>query len=164
MLATLTFIHVALSLIGLASGFVVIHALLESRLPEGWTRVFLVTTVLTSVTGFFFPVRELLPSHIVGILSSIVLAVSLAALYGRRLAGGWGRTFAVTAVAAQYLNFFVFVVQLFLKVPALNALAPTQTEPAFGAAQGLALVVFAWLAFRVGRKPPAPSLGAAARA
>jgi hypothetical protein len=160
-MTTLTFIHVALSLVGLASGFVILYALLESRWLEGWTRIFLATTIATSVTGFFFPFRELLPSHAFGILSLIALPIAIAARYRFHLAGPWGRTFAVSVVLAQYLNFFVLIVQLFVKTPALRALAPTQSEAPFVAAQTVALAAFAWLAVRLARKSMAQSLGPA---
>ncbi len=141
-LTIFTIFHVALSLVGIASGFVVVYGLLTSNRLAGWTRVFLWTTVLTSVTGFFFPVHKFLPSHAVGILSLILLAVAIFALYRRQLAGGWRRTYVITAVLALYLNFFVLIVQLFEKVPALKALAPTQTEMPFKIAQLVALTVF----------------------
>jgi hypothetical protein len=133
--------HVLISLIGIASGFVVIFAFLGSRLSS-WTRVFLATTVLTSATGFLYPVHKFLPSHAIGILSLLFLGLAIFALYARRLAGGWSRTYVISAVISQFLNFFVLVVQLFLKVPALKALAPTQTEPPFKIAQLCTLVVF----------------------
>ena len=126
-LSAFTLFHVILSLVGIGSGFVVTYGLLESKRLDRWTAVFLSTTALTSVTGFLFPVRHFMPSHGVGIVSLIVLAIALLARYRYGLAGGWRRTYAITAVIAQYLNFFVLIVQLFLKVPALHALAPTQT-------------------------------------
>jgi hypothetical protein len=109
--------------------------------------VFLVTTILTSVTGFFFPVERLLPSHIVGIISLVVLAVSLVALYVRRLAGASRWVYVSTAVFALYLNVFVLVVQAFLKISFLEALAPTQGEPPFAIAQGVVLLAFVVLGF-----------------
>jgi hypothetical protein len=136
------FVHVAISLVGIASGFVVIWGLLVARRLDGWTAVFLATTVATSVTGFFLPAEQLLPSHVVGIISLAVLAVAIVARYQRRMAGGWRRTYVIMAVAAQYLNFFVLVVQSFQKVPALHELAPTQSEPPFAIAQLIALVAF----------------------
>lgn len=104
--------------------------------------MFLATTILTSVTGFLFPFTKLLPSHVVGIISLVLLAIATFALYGSRLAGIWRPIFAVTATLSLYLNVFVLVVQSFLKIPLLNALAPTQTEPAFLLAQGATLVAF----------------------
>lgn len=142
MLTIFTLFHVALSLFGIGAGFIVVFGLLGGKLLNGWTPLFLVTTVLTSVTGFLFPVHHFLPSHGVGILSLIVLAVAIYALYAKHLAGGWSRIYAVNAVIALYLNFFVLIVQLFLKVPALKALAPTQTEFPFKATQIAALTFF----------------------
>lgn len=139
-----TIFHVALSLIGILAGFVVAYGLLTANRLDVWTKVFLWTTVLTSVTGYFFPVHKLLPSHILGAISLVVLALCIYARYSRKLVGGWSRTYAITAVMALYLNVFVLVVQLFEKVPALHALAPTQTEEPFKITQ---LVV--WLAFVV---------------
>ncbi len=138
--------HVALSLVGIAAGFVVVFGLLAAKRLPGWTAVFLWTTVLTSVTGFMFPVHHLLPSHIVGIISLIALALAIYALYTRKLAGGWRGVYVIDAVIAQYLNFFVLLVQLFQKVPALKALAPTQSEAPFKVTQLVTLVVFVVLA------------------
>jgi hypothetical protein len=141
-LTIFTLFHVLISLIGIASGFVVVFGLIAGKQINGWTPLFLWTTVLTSATGYLFPVHKLLPSHIVGAISLLLLGAALYALYSRRLAGGWRRTYAITSVLALYLNFFVLVVQMFLKVPALHALAPTQTEPAFKLTQLVVLVLF----------------------
>jgi len=141
-LKTFTLIHVLISLIGIGSGLVVLFGWLTRRQFNGWTVLFLVTTILTSVTGFFFPVDHPLPSHIVGIISLVILAVALLARYVFHLAGAWGRIFVVTSVIALYLNVFVLVVQMFLKIPALTSLAPTQTEPPFLVAQLLVLLLF----------------------
>jgi len=141
-LATLTVGHVLISLIGLGTGFVVLWGLLSSKLLKRWTAVFLATTIATSLTGFLFPAHRVTPGHVLGVLSLIVLAVAVFALYKRHLAGRWRAAYVVSAVTAQYLNFFVMVVQLFLKVPALKALAPTQTEPAFAIAQLITLAAF----------------------
>ena len=140
--SSFTLLHVLISLIAILSGIVVVIGMTSSSRLEGLTALFLATTALTSVTGFFFHTAKLLPSHIVGIISLVVLAVSISALYLYRLAGAWRWIYVVTAVAALYLNVFVLVVQGFLKVPALHALAPTQNEPPFKIAQGLALVLF----------------------
>ncbi len=145
-MTALTLVHVALSLVGIGTGFVVVFGLLAAKRLVGWTSVFLATTVLTSITGFFFPFHRLLPSHVVGMVSLIVLAVAIFALYVRRLAGPWRRTYAISAVIALYLNFFVLVVQMFLKVPALKALAPTQSEPPFQVTQLIVLALFIVLA------------------
>jgi len=137
-----TFAHVLISLMGIVSGFVVLFGLLNAKRLEGWTSIFLVTTVATSVTGFGFPIDIILPSHIVGIISLVVLAVAIIARYAFRLAGPWRVVYVIGAGIALYLNVFVLVVQLFRKVPALNALAPTQSEPPFALTQGAVLVVF----------------------
>jgi len=144
-MATYTILHVAISLVGIFSGLIVLHGLLTARRLEGWTIVFLSSTVLTSATGFGFPADKLLPSHIVGVLSLAILAVAIFARYGRHLAGRWRPTYVLTAMAALYLNVFVLVVQLFLKVPALKALAPAQTEPPFVVTQAVVLAAFAAL-------------------
>jgi len=138
----LTFAHVVLSLIGIAAGFVVILGFFTSQKFDAWTAVFLGTTILTSVTGFFFPFHKLLPSHVLGVISLIVLPIAIYALYSRKLAGGWRRTFVITSVIAQYLNVFVLIAQLFDKVPALHALAPTQSEPPFLITELINLAVF----------------------
>jgi hypothetical protein len=141
-MSAFTLFHVVLSLAGIAAGFIVLFGLLTSRPMDSWTAIFLATTVLTSVTGFLFPVHKLLPSHVLGIISLVLLAVAIYARYGRRLGGAWSRTYAATAVLALYLNVFVLIVQLFEKMPALKALAPTQTERPFKHTELLALVVF----------------------
>ncbi len=134
-IATFTAVHVVLSLVGILSGFVVLFGMLGGKRLDGWTVLFLASTVATSVTGFFFPVDHFLPSHAVGILSLVVLAVAILARYALRLAGAWRRIYVVGAVIALYLNVFVAVVQAFQKVPALKAMAPTQSEPPFLVAQ-----------------------------
>src|SRR6267378_6717855 len=130
-ISTFTFVHVLLSLVGIGSGFVVMYGLLSGKHLRGWTAPFLATTVATSVTGFGFPFDHLLPSHKVGIISLALLAIAILARYAFHLAGAWRRIYVITAIAALYLNVFVGVVQSFLKVPALHALAPKQTEPPF---------------------------------
>ena len=141
-MTTFTFVHVLLSLIGIFSGLLVMFGLFAAKRLDGWTALFLVTTVLTSVTGFFFPFHGFLPSHGVGIISLLVLAVAIFARYGRHLAGGWRRTYAITAMIALYLNVFVLIVQAFRKVPALEAMAPTQSEPPFKITQLVVLLIF----------------------
>jgi hypothetical protein len=141
-MTALTFVHVGISLIGILSGFVVLFGLFASKRLEVWTAIFLTSTVLTSVTGFFFPFHRLLPSHILGILSLVVLAIAIPARYSFHLAGPWRGTYVITAVIAFYFNFFVLIVQSFQKVPALQALAPTQSEPPFVIAQAAALTMF----------------------
>ena len=139
-MTTFTLIHVAISLAGIGTGLVVVLGLIASRRLDGFTAAFLASTVLTSVTGFGFPFEHLLPSHIVGIISLVLVAVAIVARYVRHLSGAWRWIYVVCAVAALYFNVFVLVVQLFLKVPALNALAPTQSEPPFAMAQGIVLL------------------------
>jgi hypothetical protein len=145
-LATYTLVHVLISLVGIASGLVVLFGLITARRLEGWTALFLATTVATSVTGFGFPFDHLLPSHIVGLLSLVVLAIAIAARYAFHLRGAWRHVYVVSAVLALYLNVFVLVVQSFLKIPAFRALAPKQTEPPFVVSQGIVLVLFVVLA------------------
>lgn len=147
-ISTFTSVHTALSLVGIFTGLVVLFGMFSSKRLEMWTAIFLFTTVLTSVTGFFFPVEKILPSHVVGVLSLLVLAVTLAALYMYRLAGNWRWLYVATAVFALYLNVFVGVVQAFGKISFLNALAPKQTDPAFIVAQGLVLVLFVYLGIK----------------
>jgi hypothetical protein len=142
-----TFVHVVLSLIGIATGIIVFLGFIADVDLPGMTAIFLLTTVLTSVTGFGFPFTRLLPSHIVGIISLVVLAVALYALYGARLSGAWRWIYVVTTSVALYLNVFVLIVQLFQKVPDLRALAPTQSEPPFLIAQGATLVAFVVLGY-----------------
>lgn|SRR6267378_105773 len=144
-LQTFTFVHVLLSLVGIGSGFIVLYGLLTGKRLDGWTALFLVTTVATSATGFLFPVEHLLPSHIVGIISLVVLAVAILARYVFHLAGAWRLIYVIGAVVALYFNCFVGVVQAFLKVAALKALAPTQKEPPFLVAQLLVLAIFVGL-------------------
>jgi Na+/H+ antiporter NhaC len=115
-----------------------------TRLP-GWTTLFLTTTVLTSLSGFGFPFTKVGPPHVVGVISLVVLAVCMTALYGKQLAGRWRAIYVVTAVVALYLNVFVLVVQLFTKTPPLAQLAPTQQEAPFALTQALVLALFAWL-------------------
>jgi hypothetical protein len=141
-MTTYTFVHVVLSLIGIGSGLVAVIGLFASKRLEAWTAVFLTTTVATSVTGFGFPFVKFLPSHGVGIVSLIVLAIAILARYGKHLAGPWRWTYAAGAVVALYLNVFVLIVQLFRKVPALQAMAPTQSEPPFQVAQLAVLALF----------------------
>ena len=138
-----TFFHVAISLLGIFTGLIVLRGLLHARRLPGWTAFFLITTILTNATGFFFPFFRLLPSHIIGAISLIVLAVALFALYAKRLAGPWRWVYTVSAVTALYFNVFVLVVQLFRRVPALAAAAPTQSEPPFAVAQLVVLAIFA---------------------
>jgi len=137
-----TVVHVVISLLGILSGAVVLVGMFSSRRLAGWTLLFLATTVLTSATGFFFPRDRILPSHIVGVISLVVLAIAILALYAYRLAGAWRWIYVTGAMLALYLNVFVAVVQAFLKFPFLNALAPTQSEPQFLIAQVAVVTIF----------------------
>lgn len=144
--AAFTALHVALSLLGIASGLIVAFGLMSnSRLPA-WTATFLTTTVATSVTGFLFHSTNIGPPHVVGLISLVVLAVAIVALYSMKLAGHWRLIFIISAVLALYLNVFVAVVQAFQKIAALHTLAPTGSEPAFAATQLVALAAFAGVA------------------
>ena len=146
-LATFTVVHTILSLIGIVTGLVVLLGMLGGRKLDSWTAIFLATTVLTSVTGFFFPFAKLLPSHIVGIISLVILAIALVALYGIHLAGAWRWIYVAGAVLALYLNVFVGVVQAFQKLAFLQPFAPTQSEPPFIVAQVVVLAIFVVLGF-----------------
>jgi len=141
-IAAFTSLHVILSLIGIATGFIVVFGMIRARWLSRWNTLFLVTTVLTSVTGFLFPFKGVTPGIVVGILSILVLILAAVALYSGRLAGGWRGTYVISAAVALYFNFFVLIVQSFEKVPSLNALAPTQSEAPFKIAQLLALILF----------------------
>jgi len=141
-LLTFTLIHVVLSVVGIVAGLVVVGGLMAGVRIDGWTGVFLVTTVLTNVTGFGFPFATILPSHIVGGVSLVVLPVAIAAFYWKHLKGAWRSIFVVTTVFALYLNVFVLVAQLFQKVPAMIALAPTQTAPAFVVTHLIVIALF----------------------
>jgi len=145
-LAALTLVHVVISLIGIVSGLVVTFGLLRSQRMDGWTALFLVTTVATSVTGFLFPFHKLLPSHILGVISLVLLAFAIAGRYKFNLAGAWRRIYSVTAVLSLWLNVFVLIAQLFMKVPALHPLAPTGSEPPFLVAQIVVMIIFFALA------------------
>jgi len=137
-----TVIHVLISLVGIVTGLVVVIGMCRSQHLPTWTAIFLATTVLTSVTGFGFPFERLMPSHIVGVISLIVLALAIPALYRFHLAGRWRLVYVVGSVVALYFNTFVLVAQSFLKIPFLTALAPTQSEPPFAVAQLAVLVIF----------------------
>jgi hypothetical protein len=141
-LTAYTIFHVIISLLGIFSGFVVLFGLLTGRRLDGWTAFFLISTVATSVTGFFFPVQHFMPSHAIGIISLLVLALAIYARYSRLLSGAWRKVYVVSAVLALYLNVFVGIVQAFRRVPSLQALAPTQTEQPFKLAQLSVLAVF----------------------
>ena len=139
---TFLLIHVALSVIGILSGLVVVGGLMAGVRFERWVAIFLLTTVLTSVTGFGFPFTTLQPPHIFGILSLLVLPFTIAARYWKQLAGKWRQIFVITTVVALYLNFFVLVAQLLAKIPALAAIAPNPQAPVFAVCQGAVLLIF----------------------
>jgi hypothetical protein len=141
-MSTFTFVHVVLSLIGIFSGFVVVYGLFTADRLNGWTALFLITTILTSVTGFLFPFHKFLPSHGVGTISLIVLAIAIVARYMRHMAGAWRKVYVITAMIALYLNVFVLVAQLFMKVPALKAMAPTGSGPPFLISQIVVMALF----------------------
>ena len=144
-LKTYTAFHVVISLLGILAGFVVMTGMVTARPLGGWTAFFLITTIATSVTGFFFPFERLTPAYVVGAISLVILALAVYARYPAHLAGSWRWIYVATAVAAQYLNVFVLVVQMFQKFPSLKRLAPTQKEPPFQVAQAAVLLVFvAW--------------------
>jgi hypothetical protein len=155
-LPAFTILHVIISLIAIAAGLVVMFGLLGSSRMPALTAIFLLFTILTSVTGFLFPFTQLLPSHMIAILSLVLLAVACIALYAMRLSGPWRAVYVLTALISLYLNVFVLVIQSFLKVPTLTALAPGNppTGPAFAVVQGLVLLFFvvvivgAWRRFK----------------
>jgi hypothetical protein len=154
-----TTLHVIISLVAILAGLVVLGAMLVDRQIDAWTGGFLILTIVTSVTGFFFHSKAIGPPHIVGVISLVVLAVALFALYVRHLAGPWRTVYVVSAVLALYLNCFVGVVQAFQKLPFLKVLAPTQTEPPFLAAQGATLLLFVVLGFLALRRfHPTPAV------
>ena len=146
-LATFVLVHVVISLIGIVAGLVVMFGMLGSKRMPGLTAIFLLFTILTSATGFLIPpllFEKTLPSHMVGILSLVLLAGACIALYGMELSGAWRWIYVVTAMISLYLNVFVLIIQSFLKVPALHALAPSvpPSEPPFAIVQGIVLVFF----------------------
>jgi len=135
-----TLFHVLISLIAIGAGLVVAVGMLASQRLDGWTKLFLITTVLTSVTGFFFPFRGITPALVTGVISMAVLVVAIYARYARQMVGGWRKTYVISALLALYLNVFVLVVQSFQKIPALKEIAPTQKELPFAIAQLVVLV------------------------
>jgi hypothetical protein len=143
-LATFTMVHVIVSLTAIVAGLVVMFGMFGSRRMPSLTAVFLILTILTSLTGFMFPFNGITPGILIGILSIILLAVACFALYGMKLAGAWRWIYVLTALVSLYLNIFVLVIQSFLKVPALHALAPSvpPAEPPFAVVQGVVLVLF----------------------
>jgi hypothetical protein len=141
----MTLVHVVLSLAGIGSGFIVVFGLIAAKRLDGLTALFLTTTVATSLTGFLFPFHKLLPSHVVGIVSLVVLAIAILARYARHLTGAWRWIYAANVVIGLYLNVFVLVAQAFQKVPTLKAMAPTQSEAPFVVAQLVVTALFVML-------------------
>lgn len=137
-----TFVHVVISLIAILTVITAVFGMIAGKRLDGLTAIFLTTTALTSITGFFFPFHKVTPGIILGIISLAVLAIAVPARYVKHLAGAWRKTYAVTSTIALYLNVFVLVAQLFMKVPALHALAPTGSEPPFAISQLVVLAIF----------------------
>jgi hypothetical protein len=153
-LANFTLLHVVISLVAIVAGLIVMFGMLGSRPMPGLTAIFLILTILTNVTGFGFPFEKLLPSHVIAIISLVLLAIACVALYAMGLKGAWRPIYVVTALLALYLNVFVLVIQSFLKIPTLTALAPGNppTGPVFGVVQGLVLLFFAIVIIGVWRR------------
>jgi hypothetical protein len=151
-LSLYTTIHVVISLIAIAAGFVAVIEMIGNKPLGLWNSIFLWTTIATSVTGFGFPITGVTPGIVVGVISLVLLAVALAALYGQHFAGPWRWIYVVTAIGALWFNVFVLIVQSFQKIDALKALAPTQSEPPFQIAQGVALVLLVVLTVLAVRK------------
>ena len=141
-----TIFHVIITLVAIGSGLIVVGGMLASNRLPVTTALFLFTTALTSLTGFLFPIHGITPALGVGIVACVILAVALFALYKEHLVGAWRWIYAITAVVSLYLNVFVLVVQSFVKVSALNALAPMQTEPPFAVTQAAVLAIFILIA------------------
>jgi hypothetical protein len=156
-LATFTMVHVVISLIAIVAGLIVMFGMLGSRSQPGLTAIFLLFTILTSATGFLIPPllsEKLLPSHMIGILSLILLAIACIALYVMKLSGSWRWIYVLTALISLYFNVFVLVIQSFLKIPALTALAPGNppTGPVFAVVQGIVLVFLVVMIIGVWRR------------
>jgi hypothetical protein len=153
-LANFTLLHVVISLVAIVAGLIVMFGMLGSRPLPGLTAIFLILTILTNVTGFGFPFGTLLPSHMIAILSLVLLAIACFALYAMGLKGAWRPIYIVTALISLYLNVFVLVIQSFLKIPSLTALAPGNppSGPAFAVVQGLVLLFFAVVIIGVWRR------------
>lgn len=137
-----TFVHVMLSIVGIVAGMYVVGGFAGGKRLDGWIGTFLVTTLLTNVTGFLFPFRILMPSHILGGLSLVIIPVAMFALYGKHLEGAWKKIFVIASVTALYFNVFVLLAQLFAKVPGLIVISPTPQSPVFGATQLVLLILF----------------------
>lgn len=148
--------HVAVSLIGIASGLVVLLGFFRGSSFDGWTALFMVTTAATSASGFLFPIHGVTPGIVVGVVSLVILAISTIARYVRHMAGAWRKVYVITAMIALYLNCFVLIAQLFRRVPFLAVVAPTQSERPFAVAQGALLVVFVILTIMAASRFRAP--------
>jgi hypothetical protein len=144
-ITTFTLIHTLLSIVGIFAGLVLAGGWIGGRQLERWSVLFLVTTFLTNLSGFGFPFVVLLPGHIIGAISLVLLPFVLAGRYWKHLAGGWGRVYVIGSLVLLYFNVFILVVQLFKRIPGLIAAAPTQKEPPFAITQLLVLLLFVWL-------------------
>lgn len=151
-LSAFTWFHTALSLVQLVSGIIVVIGLVGSRVSAPWLWIYLVSAIATSVTGFGFPVDKFLPSHAFGIISLILLLLVILARFTFHLAGAWRWIYAVGLVITVYLDAFVAIVQAFLKIPSLHALAPNGSEPPFAIAQGILFVIFVVLAIAAAKR------------
>ena len=153
-LHAVTILHVIISLVAIVSGLIVLFGLFKSQSMPGMTAFFLLTTILTNATGFMFPFEKLLPSHIIAILSLVLLAIACYALYSMKLAGAWRPIYLITAIVSLYLNVFVLVIQSFLKIGPLHELAPSvpPSEPPFAVVQGVVLVLFVLAIIRAVRR------------
>jgi predicted acyltransferase len=152
MLAAYTILHVIISLIGIVTGFIVMAGMYTSQYNPSLTKTFLIFTILTSLTGFFFPFHGFKPSYVIGVLSLIALAIAWIALYKHRLAGKWRWIYVVSAIVAQWFNFFVVVAQSFMKIPALHAFAPNGNEPPFAVTELFVMLFFAAFAILAVKK------------
>ena len=155
-LSAYTTIHVIISLIAIATGFMAVFQMIANKPLGIWNTIFLWTTIATSVTGFGFPITGITPGIVVGIISLVILAVALLALYSQHLAGPWRWIYVITAIVALWFNVFVLIVQAFQKIPSLKTLAPTQSEPPFQIAQAILLIAFVWFGWRAVKRfhPP----------
>jgi len=155
-----TIVHTLISLIAIFTGVIVLFGMIAGKRLDGWTKWFLTTAVLTTVTGFFFPFHGFTPAIGLGIISLPFLAITIFGRYSRHLSGAWRWIYVIGAVICLYFNLFVLVVQLFEKVPALHALAPTQTESPFKLTQLVVVMLSTVLAIvAVIRFRPEPARG-----
>jgi hypothetical protein len=147
-----TVLHVVISMLAIFAGFVVVGGIFANHVLPGWTAIFLIMTILTSLTGFLFPFRAVTPAIVIGGIASLILVVTLLALYRRKLAGRWRTVYVAGAIVSLYLNVFVLIAQGFQKVTFLQPLVPTGAEPAFAIAQGVTLVAFVFLGWMAARR------------